>query len=139
MSPLRFATSMMRPIASAWAATVSSNFAGSPLTRMVMITDMDHSLLVGLRDPTDPIPGAAADALATDEQRARFQALAGCRNARNGALSWLTPRRLLWTNPDSGTTIVGLRAAAAAMRELRKLRAASPEVSALRPLGSQSR
>jgi hypothetical protein len=52
MSPLLFATSMMRPIASALAATVSSNLAGSPLTRMVVITDMDPPFLVWLRDPT---------------------------------------------------------------------------------------
>jgi hypothetical protein len=57
MSPLLLATSMMRPIASALAATVSSNLAGSPLTRIVMITDMDPPLLVGLREATDPIPG----------------------------------------------------------------------------------
>jgi hypothetical protein len=55
--PVALRTSMMRPIASAWAATVSSNFAGSPLTRMVMITDMDPSLHHWLRDLTDPIPG----------------------------------------------------------------------------------
>src|SRR5215207_6295472 len=40
MSPWRLAASIMRPIASACAATCSSNAAASPLTRRVTITDI---------------------------------------------------------------------------------------------------
>src|SRR5215211_287832 len=40
MSPRRLARSMIRPIASACAATCSSNAAGSPLTRTVTMIDM---------------------------------------------------------------------------------------------------